>query len=352
MKTVSIRKEFRKSDWIKVALSGLPLAAIIMGLAPGGWDAAWAAKQKNVCALTAKAAFKACQSEAKDDYWIAFGKCSNLANAGEQAVCMAAAKSELAQALEDCGDQQDARLDVCADVDSAAYDPQLDPGGFVDPANIGGSVPANPYWPLTAGSVRRFETLDGNGNVLERITVSVTGATKEIEYPSGSGRVFKCAVVRDLVEENAGGSYRTKEDTLDWFAQDTSGNVWYFGEIAQNFEDGELVDLEGSWKAGREGAKPGVVMWFYANTSAQPPQMVYRQEFLLGEAEDIAEFIGFIGALTVRGVAYNDVLKTKEYSPLDPDVFEFKYYAPGVGVILEEAFEDDAATGEKVELVP
>jgi hypothetical protein len=336
-----------------VALLGLPLAVVlILGSALAGDDPAWAGKSKNACAQTAKAAFKACQSEAVDDYWVAVGKCGNLSNTGEQTVCLAAARSELAQAREDCGSQRDARLDVCADVGPAAYDPQLDPSGFVDPADIGGSVPANAYWPLAAGAVRVFETVDGNNAVLERITVTVTGDIKEIEYPAGSGRVFKCAVVRDLVEENEGGSYRVKEDTLDWFAQDTTGNIWYFGEIAQNYEDGELVDLEGSWKAGRDGAKPGVVMWFYADASAQPPQEVYRQEFRLADAEDIAEFAGFIGALTVRGVAYNDVLKTKEYSPLEPDVFEFKYYAPGVGLILEESYEDDAPTGEKVELVP
>jgi hypothetical protein len=151
-----------------------------------------------------------------------------------------------------------------------------------------------------------------------------------------NSRVFRCAVVTDVVEEYDPDedAYTVKENTVDWYAQDDEGNVWYFGEIAQNFEDGELVDVEGSWKAGRDGAKPGIIMYHYPDTSAEPPQRVYRQEFLLGDAEDIGEFVGFLETLEVRGLVYSDVLKTKDYTPIESEVFEYKYYAPGVGDAL------------------
>ena len=144
------------------------------------------------------------------------------------------------------------------------------------------------------------------------------------------------------------------EVTLDWYAQDLAGNVWYFGEIAQNFEDGELVDIKGSWKAGVDGAKPGILMWAYPDgVDSEPQQEVYRQEFFLGDAEDIGEFVGFVDSIEVRGRTYTNVLKTKDSTPIEPDVYEFKYYAPNVGLILEEAYEDDEElTGETVELLP
>ena len=63
------------------------------------------------------------------------------------------------------------------------------------------------------------------------------------------------------------------EDTTDWYAQQDNGDVWYFGEIAQQFEDGILVGIEGSWTAGMDGAKPGLVM--LANPKVGD---VYRQE--------------------------------------------------------------------------
>jgi hypothetical protein len=155
---------------------------------------------------------------------------------------------------------------------------------------------------------------------------------------------FPCRVVTDVVSQ-AG---ETIEDTEDWFAQDNAGNVWYFGEISQEFQDGELVSLEGSWKAGRDGAKPGVIM--LANPQ---PGDLYREEFFLGDAEDVAEIIGLVDGITVpfNPAGYNNVLQTKNLSPLEPGFHELKYYAPNAGLILEEAFENDIATGERVELV-
>jgi hypothetical protein len=135
------------------------------------------------------------------------------------------------------------------------------------------------------------------------------------------------------------------EDTNDWYAQDLAGNVWYFGEIAQEFEDGELVSLEGSWKAGSDHAKPGYIMVF-------DPQEgdYYRQEFALGDAEDMGEVISRDEkAVTVPfgGTYEDDVLETKDFTPIEPDAFEYKYYAPEVGLILEK----DPETGDRVELV-
>jgi hypothetical protein len=334
------------------ALFWLPLVVLVFGPGMMGIDASQA-KGAKICTKTAKSAFTACKSEIKDDYFIAVGTCNNLSDAELKASCLEAAKTDYQEAKQTCADQRQARLDLCEGLGQAAYDPQLDPARFVDPANIGGSVAANSYFPLVPNTTQVYQTTNA-GTVLERITVTVTDDTKVIEYPAGSGKMFTCAVVTDEVEEYVPGddSYRVKESTIDWYAQDFDGNVWYFGEISQSFENGELIDTAGSWKAGRDGAKPGIIMYYYPDTSAEPPQMVYRQEFLLGDAEDIGEFVGFVDSLTVRGVTYTNVLQTRDYTPIESEVFEYKYYAPGVGVVLEEGFEDDSATGEMVELVP
>jgi hypothetical protein len=305
------------------------------------------AKSKGGCNQIAYAAKKACKAEVQDDYWIAIGNCWNLPDPDERAECINEAKAEFKDAKEVCGDQKEARKEVCEDLEEDFYDPdpQLESTVFVHPDTIT-SLNANRYFPLVVGNQWIYQGMTDEG--LETITVTVTGLTKEIEYPEDSGQIFICRVVRDIVELDGD----VIEDTDDWYAQATNGDIWYFGEISQVFEDGELVELEGSWKAGREGAKPGILI-----QNDPQPGNIYRQEYWLAEAEDVAEVISRDEesvTVTLGGVptTYNvDVLKTKDFTPIEPDVFEYKYYAPGVGPLVEEPFEDDIATGEIVELI-
>jgi hypothetical protein len=135
-----------------------------------------------------------------------------------------------------------------------------------------------------------------------------------------------CVEVHDRVFDNG----ELIEDTLDWFAQDTAGNVWYFGENTHELEDGLIVSLHGQWKAGEDGARPGIVM-------KASPQMgdFYRQEFLLGTAEDLAEVTGLNETVDVPAGHFVSCLKFRETTPIEPDAAEDKYYAPGIGLVLE-----------------
>lgn len=289
---------------------------------------------KAFCSMTAKAAKKACGFEVKDDYWIAVGNCINESDPEERSVCFQEARTEQRDGKELCKEQLDARLELCDAVGEARYDPDFDPGNFVDPTEIGDSVAPNPYFPLVAGNQWVYEGGD------ETITVTVTDKTKLIEGVT-------CVVVNDLVEEDG----VPIENTDDWYAQDLAGNVWYCGEIAENFEtfqgddseEPELVDIDGSWKAGRDGAKPGILI-------GAAPQLgdIYQQEVALGEAEDVAEVISTTGNESVAaGFACNNVcVVTRDGTPIEPGVFENKHFAPGVGLILEEDME-----GNRVELV-
>ncbi|HEX6010848.1 MAG TPA: hypothetical protein VFY87_03395, partial [Geminicoccaceae bacterium] len=161
--------------------------------------------------------------------------------------------------------------------------------------------------------------------------VSVTGETEEILG-------VRCTVVQDTVTLDG----VLVEDTTDWFAQDRLGNVWYFEEIARNYENGDLANLDGSWRAGVDGAQPGIVM------RARPRAgEVYRQEFRLGDAEDLAQVLSLSGDAAVPAASCGDCVVTRDFTPLEPDLVERKFYAPGIGLILEV----DLETGERVELV-
>ena len=120
------------------------------------------------------------------------------------------------------------------------------------------------------------------------------------------------------------------EDTLDWYAQDVAGNVWYLGEDTAEYENGVIVSTAGSWEAGVDGAQPGIIM-------LADPQVgdVYRQEFYAGEAEDLAEITALTGSVSVEGGSWSgdEVLVTEEWTPLEPEVRERKTYALGVGVV-------------------
>jgi len=203
------------------------------------------------------------------------------------------------------------------------YRKEIDPANFVDRVD-------NRYFPLTPGTTLVYEGETEGGTV--RVEDYVTHETKQILGVT-------CVVVRNKVIENGD----LVEETFDWYAQDKDGNVWYFGEDAKEYEAGVVVSTEGSWEAGVDGAMPGIIM--EAN-----PQVgdFYRQEYYKGEAEDMAEVLSLTESASVIYGSFDNLLMTREWTPLEPGVVEHKYYAPGVGLILEVVVEGGS---ERVELV-
>ena len=183
---------------------------------------------------------------------------------------------------------------------------------------------------MKPGTVRLYDGMDEEDTV--HIDEFVTHHTKQI-----LGVTCVVVSVMELVDGELA------EETFDWYAQDNDGNGWYFGEDSKEYEEGEVVSTEGSWEAGVDGAKPGIIM--KAN-----PQIgdSYRQEHYPGEAEDLGEVIRLNESASVPRGSYDGVLVIQEWSPLEPDVIEHVYYAPGIGVILEEVVEGGA---RRVELV-
>jgi hypothetical protein len=153
----------------------------------------------------------------------------------------------------------------------------------------------------------------------EHTTVTVTSNTKVILGVT-------CTVVHDVVKQKG----KITEDTYDWYAQDKHGNVWYFGEDTKSYDNGH-VSTEGSWTAGIEGAKPGIVM--FGNPQAHIGE-TYRQEYLKGDAEDQATLLNVNSTVKVACGTFSNCVKTKEFTRLEPGVIEYKYYVPGVGQVL------------------
>lgn len=212
---------------------------------------------------------------------------------------------------------------VVDETSTAEYDPEIDPANFAE-------VIDNPYFPLEPGTTFVYEG-ESDGETID-VEIYVTDQTKEV-----------MGVTTIVVREREWEGGELVEDTLDWFAQDKDGNVWYFGEDSKEYEDGEVVSTAGSWEAGVDGAKPGIIM-----KGDPQPGDVYRQEYYEGEAEDMAEVLSLEESVTVPYGAFENCLQTKEWTPLEPGIEENKYYASGVGLLLEVAISEG---DERLELV-
>ena len=146
-------------------------------------------------------------------------------------------------------------------------------------------------------------------------------------------------VVHDTVFTNG----HKEEITTDWYAQDDEGNVWYLGENTRVRLRNGKVDRSGSWKWGVEGAKPGLIM----EARPKPPDS-YRQECLTGEAEDMAWIVDRGGSVKVAYGRERHVVRSFEFTPLEPNVVSEKIYAPGLGIVRER---DLHGGNERFELV-
>src|SRR3954467_4627414 len=193
------------------------------------------------------------------------------------------------------------------------YSPKIDPSNFVTTVD-------NPYWPLKPGTTFHFQGVRGTTPQTDNETV--TDQTKNILG-------IPATVVRDVVSEHG----KAVERTLDYYAQDRQGNVWYLGEDSfETNKQGKMVRASDSWLSGVKGGQPGIIM------PANPkPGDAYRQEYYPpGEALDEARVLSLNGTITVpyKG-KHTGLLVTSERSPLEPQT-EQKYYSPGLGEVMEK----------------
>jgi hypothetical protein len=196
------------------------------------------------------------------------------------------------------------------------YDPAISVADFTT-ADGNRNVVDNPYFPLETGTTFTYEGHKAGGSL--RDVMVVTSQQKTIMG-------VPIVVVRDTAWE--GGILA--EDTFDWYAQDDAGNVWYFGEDTTEFDaEGNVETKEGSWEAGVDGAKPGILML------AQPRSgQTYRQEYAPGVAVDMATVLSLTKHANVPYGSFTNVVATKEFSCIEQGI-SHKYYARGLGLVQE-----------------
>jgi hypothetical protein len=186
----------------------------------------------------------------------------------------------------------------------------------LDPADFSTRID-NPYFPLVPGDRYIYRETDAEG-AKQRVVVNVTNKTKLI------ANGITARVVHDRVTERG----KVVEDTFDWYAQDSDGNVWYLGEDTVECKKGKIKSHSGAFEAGVDGAQPGVIM------PANPePGLTYRQEYYAGKAEDKGQIVSLHEQAEVPFGHFPDVLMTKDLNPLEPKVLEFKFYAKGIGPV-------------------
>jgi hypothetical protein len=187
----------------------------------------------------------------------------------------------------------------------------------IDPNDFVGRVD-NPWFPLKPGTTYRSEGTKEGHRAVDVFTV--TGDTKKV-----------MGVTNTVVDDRLFVDGRLEEIARDWYAQDRAGNVWYFGESIQEFNRrGQEIPAKGEWRAGVDGAKPGIAM-------PADPQLgqAFRPEYYKGTAEDRYGVVSLTAAVTVPYDAFKDVLVMTEQTRLEPGVLGLKFHVRGIGQIME-----------------
>ncbi|MEZ0470780.1 hypothetical protein [Luteimonas salinilitoris] len=337
---------------VAIAIALVPSTMIAAGVSNGDVAASKAAainhaKHGKYCSATALNQYAACLSEVGDDHFTANAVCTNVSDPQARSECFADARQESGEALQLCGEQRSARGNLCSVLGEDRYDPDINPADFDD--DFTNLTNPNPWYPLDIGNQWVYESGDGK----EIVAVEVLDKTKQIQGVT-------CIVVNDRSFDDG----RLVENTDDWFGHRRDGTVDYCGEISQDFgyfdgddpQESELVEIEGSWKAGRDGAKSGTLF-----PSMPVVGRIYRTEYAAGDAEDIVEVVStnygygvdpdldrFVPqALAELMCPNHDCVVMRDTTPLEPGEFEHKYYAVGIGQFLEVKPEE----GEFAQLV-
>lgn len=296
------------------------------------------AGSKSACSRTSKLMRSACFAETRDDFFVQKAKCVNENEREETRECTEEAQEEFSENRAFCSDQYEAREDVCDALGQAPYDPSFEAEDFE--TSLDSLISPNDYFPMGVGHTWIY-------GGAEDIMVEVLDETKLIDD-------ITCFVVRDVVSVDG----LIVEDTDDWFAiRIDDGSIWYCGEEVKDFEffEGdmpslpELVEIDGSFKVERDGDRAGI--FFPGN-----PQVgdIYRQEFSLGNAEDMGEVLSttygygqdpeldeLVPASLAQMLCNNDCVVIADTTPIEPEAFERKYFAPDIGFFVGTSPEDE-----------
>jgi hypothetical protein len=177
----------------------------------------------------------------------------------------------------------------------------------------------NPWLPFEPGNKWHYRGVDADGRFFDN--ERVTHRTKRIEG-------VRVTVVHDVVRKKG----KAREITNDFYAQDRHRNIWYFGENTRELDrHGHVTSREGSFKAGRDGARPGVLFPGHPRVGQKA-----RQEYYKGHAEDHFKVLDTSAHVSTPYVSSKHAVRTREWTPLEPKVLENKWYVRGAGDVKEK----------------
>lgn len=197
--------------------------------------------------------------------------------------------------------------------------------GYEDLMDIGACSPTgeftsdvdNPFFPLPVGHRLVLEGSEQGQDVLVRITV-----LDETEVVAG----VETRVVEEY--EEIGG--RPVEVSRNFFAQAADNTVCYFGEEVDMLDaSGNVTSHQGAWRAGDDGAQPGIFM-----PAAPEVGQAYQQEIAPGVAEDQAQVTALGEATTVPAGSFDDTVTMVDLDPLGGGR-DTKVYARAVGLVVD-----------------
>jgi hypothetical protein len=189
---------------------------------------------------------------------------------------------------------------------------------MIEECNGFSSTGSNPFFILEPG-YRLILEGEEDGELVH-LTITVLNQTKVID-----------GIETRVVKERELQDGELAEISLNYFAIcNRTNSVFYFGEDVDIYENGVIVDHEGAWRAGVDGAKAGIIMPGTVLLGAR-----YFQELAPDVALDRAEIVSLSATVSTPAGTFEKCLKTRETTPLEPGEEEFKWYAPGVGLVRD-----------------
>lgn len=192
----------------------------------------------------------------------------------------------------------------------------------INPADFS-NVITNPLFPVSSFSIKVFEGREEGDDGTERTRIESRTLTRT-ETVGG--------VVTTVIEESEFVDGEIKEVARDFYAQHRNGDVYYFGETVDNYVNGNLRNHDGAWRADQGRNEAGIIM--LANPTVG---RTYSQEFAPSIAEDKGTIVALNESVKTPAGSFTGCVKIKDTTPLEPDVEEFKWFCPGVGMVREES---------------
>jgi hypothetical protein len=190
----------------------------------------------------------------------------------------------------------------------------------------------NPFMRLTPGW-RLVLAGEEDGEDVD-LQITVLRAKQRVVFTTPAGK--RVSVLTRIVEERESVGGELAEVSRNFFALcRETGNAFYFGEVVDIYEDGEIVDHSGGWRAGRNGAQPGVIMPGSFMLGAR-----YFQEQAPGVALDRAQNVAMGETVETEAGTFHGCVRVEETNALHPDEEgEEKVHCPGVGQVTDEDLE-------------